>query len=116
MNQLTNTETRVVHCISQGFVFKEIANMMFVSTHTVHTHARNIRKKWNARNIADMTRIYILSLEDPKLVMKAMLCLLIHIGASAFESDSDLRKPSKSKIVKTIKNLRTKTNTDIYYA
>lgn len=116
MNQLTNAETIVAHNVAQGFAEKEIADRLCVSVHTIHTHARNIRRKWNARNIADVTRIYILSLENPKLVLKAVLCLTIHIGVALYEADSDLRKPLRSKLAKSVRSARSRVKTGVYYA
>ena len=114
MNRLTQTEIIVAHSVAQGFAEKEIADLMFISVHTVHTHARNIRRKWNARNIADVTRMYILSLDDPKLVMKAIVCLMIHVGITLFDAQPDMRRPSSvrsSRISRVVK-----INNTIHYA
>ena len=40
-------EMRVVVLIKKGLTNKKIANMLFISEHTVKTHRRNIRKKLN---------------------------------------------------------------------
>lgn len=116
MSQLTKTETKVVHCISQGYVFKEIADKMHVSIHTVSTHVTNVRHKWNARNIADITRMYILSLEDPRLVLKAVVCLLIHLGIILFEAAPEMRRPVQSRSSRVSASRTLKTNNTIYYA
>jgi ATP/maltotriose-dependent transcriptional regulator MalT len=42
---LTEREMRVVVLIKKGLTNKKIANMLFISEHTVKTHRRNIRKK-----------------------------------------------------------------------
>jgi DNA-binding response OmpR family regulator len=44
---LTPTELRILNCIRQGSSSKEIAKMLNVSSHTVATHRKNIRKKMN---------------------------------------------------------------------
>jgi len=42
---LTEHEMRVAVLIKKGLTNKKIANMLFISEHTVKTHRRNIRKK-----------------------------------------------------------------------
>jgi hypothetical protein len=45
--------------ISYGKLEKEIADGLCITPATVHAHTRNIRRKINAANIADITRYYI---------------------------------------------------------
>ncbi|MFD1292670.1 helix-turn-helix transcriptional regulator [Lutibacter holmesii] len=66
---LSKTELKVASYISEGMISKEIADKMCVSVNTVRTHTRSIRRKWAAKNIADITRIFILSLPN-------IVCLL----------------------------------------
>lgn len=113
-NQLTKTETKVVHYISQGYGFKEIAGMLYISVHTVSTHVTNVRHKWHARNIADITRMYILSLDNPKTVLNAMVCLLIHLGVTLTDVNSELRRPVRYRIVRVTRNVKSQNS--IYYA
>lgn len=47
---LTNRERLVVYLIALGFDNKEIAEKMFVSTHTIKAFVANILQKLNARN------------------------------------------------------------------
>ena len=47
ITSLTEHEMRVVVLIKKGLTNKKIANMLFISEHTVKTHRRNIRKKLN---------------------------------------------------------------------
>ena len=63
---LTPTEWNIARLVAGGFTEKEMAIELFVSVHTIHTHTKNIRRKWEVRNIADITRIYILSEKMPK--------------------------------------------------
>ncbi len=93
MKKLTKTETKVAKHIALGFIEKEIAVKLFVSTHTIHTHARNIRRKLNARNIADITRHYILSLDNPKKLLTALFFAFMQIGMMASGENFELRKP-----------------------
>lgn len=107
MKLLTKQEEKISRCIAQGLIEKEIAEKLFISEHTVHTHYKNIRKKLGAKNIADITRIYILSLARPMDVFKVVcaaffLSLQVHIVL--FDADMDLRRVKTS-----VKVLRVKT-------
>lgn len=58
---LTGREIQVARCISRGMYEKEIADRLHISMATIHAHARNIRQKIGAGNIADITRKYIVA-------------------------------------------------------
>ena len=64
MEILTERENTIASLIANGFIEKEIASKLFISIKTVHTHTKNIRKKLNAKNIADVTRTYIFGLKN----------------------------------------------------
>ena len=63
---LSNREFEVNEMIAKGYRVKEIAEKLFLSPYTVDTHIKNIKKKTGGRNIADLTRNFILSLDNPK--------------------------------------------------
>jgi len=113
MKELTKTEIKVAHGISQGFLYKELADKLCVSTHTIHAHLRNIRIKVGARNIADITRLYILSLDNPKLVLKALFFLVLQVGIMVGEFNEDFRKPS-NKLAR-VNRVKSKIKTGICY-
>lgn len=96
MNQLTKTENKIARLVALGYVEKEIAHTICVSVHTVHTHTRNIRKKLNARNIADITREYILSLDNPKQLFLALLFTSMQLAMVASAEDFECRKVSQN--------------------
>lgn len=77
MKELTKMENKVAFNITLGYAEKEIANNLHVSLHTIHAHARNIRRKIKARNIVDVARKYILSLENPKILLSAIFYMMI---------------------------------------
>lgn len=106
MNQLTKTETKIARLIAKGFVFKEIADQLCVSTHTIHTHTKNIRKKLEARNIADITRMYILSLDNPKQVLYALVFVIIQLNMIVTSTDFEARKPANRIVNRTVKGRR----------
>lgn len=110
MKILTKTENKVAHLISNGFLYKEIADSMCISVHTVHTHLKNIRTKTGAKNIADVTRNYILSLDNPKAVFKALLFLIIQLSVIYGQPDIDLRRGQRNRIAKhkIVRNGRTR--------
>lgn len=63
METLSVREMQVTDLIHQGKTEKEIACELYISQTTVHTHTKNIRCKLHARNIADITRIYLIELK-----------------------------------------------------
>ena len=61
---LSAREIQVARLISHGRYEKEIADRLHIAFATVHAHARNIRQKWGAGNIADITRNYIYNYDN----------------------------------------------------
>ena len=47
-------EIEIVSLIAQGISTKEIANQLFLSTHTVYTHRKNIMKKLRINSASEM--------------------------------------------------------------
>ncbi len=56
---LTERETEVLKLISNGNTNREMANDLFISSRTVETHRRNIIKKLNLRNTAELIKYAI---------------------------------------------------------
>lgn len=52
---LTPREKEIVVCVVKGMTNKEIANTLFLSTHTVITHRRNITKKLQIHSPSGLT-------------------------------------------------------------
>jgi len=50
---LTSRETEIVKLIEEGLTYKEIGERLSISTHTVHTHIKNIYEKLQAKNRHD---------------------------------------------------------------
>lgn len=79
METLSVREIQIADLIHRGKTEKEIATELFISQSTVHTHTKNIRQKLNARNIADITRIYLVELKPYAwLVIIAVLGAILH--------------------------------------
>jgi DNA-binding NarL/FixJ family response regulator len=56
-NMLSTRETEVLKYVLEGKTSNEIADLLFISVNTVHTHRRNILKKTGAGSIIDLLRI-----------------------------------------------------------
>ena len=52
---LSVREKEIVRCVVKGLTNKEIANTLFLSTHTVITHRRNIARKLEIHSTAGLT-------------------------------------------------------------
>lgn len=52
--QFTSREIEIIKLLAKGLTFKEIANQLFVSPHTIVTHKRNILSKSNSKNTAEL--------------------------------------------------------------
>ena len=56
---LTNREYDVLELIRYGYSNREIADRLFVSTHTIKAHISSLLYKIGAKNKAEATRIYL---------------------------------------------------------
>ena len=54
--KLSSREVEVLDKISLGLTTKEIANSLFLSTHTVDTHRKHLLVKMDVRNTAGLVR------------------------------------------------------------
>lgn len=52
---LSQREAEVAGLIASGMTNKEVANQLFISSHTVHTHRKNIMKKLNLKSVSELT-------------------------------------------------------------
>ena len=59
---LTNRECDVLELISYGYSNREIADRLFVSTHTIKAHISSLLYKISAKNRVEATRIYLTKL------------------------------------------------------
>ncbi len=51
---LTPRETDILRLVAQGFIAKEIAEILNLSTHTIYTHRKNILKKLNLHSSSEL--------------------------------------------------------------
>jgi DNA-binding NarL/FixJ family response regulator len=59
--KLTRRETEVVKYLAKGLAGKEIAEIMYLSEHTVESHAKTARLKTGAKNAAELVTIALKS-------------------------------------------------------
>lgn len=56
---LTRREREILKLLAEGKKSQEIADILFVSVHTVRTHRYNLMKKLNLKSLADLVRYAI---------------------------------------------------------
>jgi two-component system, NarL family, response regulator NreC len=56
---LTKREVEILGLLSEGKSSQEIANLLFISVHTVNCHRSNIRRKLNLRKTVDLVKYAI---------------------------------------------------------
>lgn len=56
-DSITSREREILGLLSKGHNSKEISEMLFLSPHTVDYHRRQLLKKTNSRNIAQLIGI-----------------------------------------------------------
>jgi DNA-binding CsgD family transcriptional regulator len=52
---LTSREKEIVQLLAEGYASKQIADYLFLSTHTVDTHRRNLLRKTGTKNTLELT-------------------------------------------------------------
>jgi len=58
---LTNREMEIIQLVVDGLKTNEISNKLHLSVHTVNTHRKNIMRKLNLKNPAELVRFAIYS-------------------------------------------------------
>ena len=107
MEALTHRELQVADLIHQGYIEKEIADKLFLSPGTIHCYKKSLFAKLNARNIADVTRIYILDLKRPSTIIFMVAALSLQI-LSMIADNTELRKPARTKLSAAIGKMAQK--------
>ena len=54
--KISNREREVLHLIAYEYTTNEIAAKLFLSTHTVITHRKNLLWKMDVKNVAGLVR------------------------------------------------------------
>lgn len=58
---LTDREKEILKLICQGKLTREIADELFISLHTIETHRRNLLRKMEVKNTAQMVKVAIVN-------------------------------------------------------
>lgn len=53
-HSITHREYEILEKVTQGYSSKEISDILYISTHTVLSHRKNLLEKLNARNTCHM--------------------------------------------------------------
>ncbi len=56
---LTQQEKKVLTLIAEGFSSKQLADKLFISEHTIITHRKNMLKKTQTKNVAELVAFTI---------------------------------------------------------
>lgn len=109
MEPLTQRELQVADLIHRGYIEKEIAEKLYLSPGTIHTYKKRLCQKLGARNIADITRIYILDLKRPMAVLTMFFALLLH-GIATITTIDEMRRPQAMRYIRGISRSRKNDN------
>ncbi|RLD79436.1 MAG: DNA-binding response regulator [Bacteroidetes bacterium] len=60
-NEISQREKAILACVARGLTNKEIAEDLFISTHTVITHRKNIVRKLGIKTVSGLTVYAILN-------------------------------------------------------
>jgi len=105
-NNLSKRESEICKLISLGKSEKEVADILFISTATVSTHNKNIRKKLGARCAVDVARWYILNNLQKFVVASLLLC----VQSLSIAFDSDILRRYSPRSVKVAARVRSIKN------
>ena len=56
LDQITPRETEVLQLIANEYTIKEMAQALYISTHTAISHRKNLMEKWDVKNMAGLVR------------------------------------------------------------
>jgi DNA-binding CsgD family transcriptional regulator len=89
--QLTTRQTEIADCLARGYSYKETANKLFISEHTVRNHIENIKiNNPGTRGVVDIVRLFILQMEEPRKYFMVGLFLIIQ-ATMTFDLESTRR-------------------------
>ena len=75
---LSKGEFEVSKFITLGYIAKEIAEFLFISTRTVETHKKNVFKKNKGiKNTADLVREFVVKFGNPKNASIFLLLIIL---------------------------------------
>ena len=115
---LSPTQFRVCIRTANGEGAKQVGDAMFISTHTVQTHLKRIRKKNGLKNVAELVKEFILGLDDPMKTLSterakriaSVILILIQMSTVFNGSDYDVRK--KTRVSKANKKAKKEADNE----
>lgn len=100
--RVSKTEYKIIGQLACGLSEKEIAAANFTSHKTVRAQTYSARKKLKARCAADLVRMFILDLENPKKYFAAIGLLSLQLFIITTGVDVDMRRTNNSvRVVRT---------------
>lgn len=103
--ELSKTEFKVCAYTASGYEVKETASKLFRSYHTIACHIKKVRVKNGLKNVAEITREFVLEFGDPRQYI-IMFFLAIQIEIIYNDSGSDFRKSRRGKRIVRVKTSR----------
>lgn len=73
MKSLTTKEQEILELVSTGLTTKEIAHKLHVSHHTVESHRKNLLRKCQAKNTAELIYKNSLLKVNPSIILQDSL-------------------------------------------
>lgn len=73
MLSLSRRESEIAGHLALGKTEKEVAEELFLSVDTIHAHKKNIFRKWGAKSVVDVARMFIehiVKVDVSKLIKK----------------------------------------------
>jgi DNA-binding CsgD family transcriptional regulator len=100
---LTKTEFKVSAHVSAGFDVKEIASKFHRSYHTIASQIKTIRIKNGLKNLAEISREFVLEFGDPRHYIAMMLLSIQILSMTNIEDDFLKRVKRTNRRVRTTK-------------
>lgn len=112
--ELSKTEFKVSAYVTAGYDVKEIANKMFRSYYTVADHVKNIRLKNHLKNMAEISREFVLEFGDPRKFV-AVVFLVLQSFSFVANNGLEIRKlrRTRRRVVKTSMVFKSNINYSI---
>lgn len=86
-SSITNREKEVLHLIAHEHSSKEIAEKLYVSYETIHSHRKNIMSKLGVRNTAGLIRV---AFEQGLMRVGHMVCMFLLLYVSSHSAQAQL--------------------------
>ncbi|WP_166461191.1 helix-turn-helix transcriptional regulator [Flavicella sediminum] len=103
--ELSKTEFKVSAYVGSGYDVKEIAVAMNRSYHTAASHIKAIRVRNGLKNLAEITREFVLEFGDPRQYI-VMFFLLLQIGIIYDDFGADMRRVKRGRRIVKVKTTR----------